>query len=179
MKLIVIESEGVIHHALPNGVLKVADWAPIDGSIEALAALSRAGFTLVVTSHQPHLASGKLSLDELEAIHTRLTERVENRGGNVAGIFYCPHAEDAGCQCRKPNTGLIDAIELEFETTTERILMVGHTEVDIDVAQSTGCTPILVGMPRMEEATHFDLSSVPRFHSLTLAADHILRHYPS
>lgn len=175
MKLIVIEAEGVIHHALPDGVLKVANWTPIDGSLDALAALSRAGFTLVVTSHQPQLASGRLSLDELEAIHTRLSERVENRGGNVAGIFYCPHAEDAGCQCRKPNTGLIDAIELEFETTTDRIIMIGNGSVDVAVAHATGCHPLLVGPPLAD--TECSGKAVPTFASLARCAEHILRHF--
>ena len=123
MPLIVLDRDGVINEDSDDYVRSVAQWQPVPGSIEAIAALSQAGFTVAIASNQSGLGRGLFGLDELEAIHATLCRQVEEQGGLIAGIFYCPHLPDAGCHCRKPATGLLDAMAAEAGT---RFLVVTH-----------------------------------------------------
>ena len=108
MKLIILDRDGVINQDSDAYVKSVDEWIPIAGSIDAIARLSRAGFTLVVATNQSGLARGLFDLDDLEAMHTKLNDLVIGAGGELSGIFYCPHGPDDGCHCRKPAAGLLD-----------------------------------------------------------------------
>ncbi len=172
MRLVVFNRDGLLNEPTDNGITQLSDWRPITGAIEALAKLSQAGFTLVVANNQPEIAEGKLELDTLEAIHTRLNELVENRGGTISAIFYCPHSEDSRCPCRKPNTGLIDAIELEFSVPATDMLLVTNTHDDIELAQKVGAQAFWIRTANIESD-----SAVETFPDVRQAVDHIICHY--
>nr|WP_010131084.1 D-glycero-beta-D-manno-heptose 1,7-bisphosphate 7-phosphatase [Microbulbifer agarilyticus] len=144
MSIIVLDRDGVINQ--PNGdhVTCAAEWTPIPGSIEAMARLSQAGYQLVIATNQSGLARGLFDLDDLEAIHAMLREQVEDAGGEVAGIFYCPHSDADNCRCRKPKTGLLDAIEAEFDVSLHDCFFVGDRTKDLYCAVAKGCKPVLV-----------------------------------
>ncbi len=185
MKLVILDRDGVINHQDGDKtVASVQDWQPIDGSLDAIADLSRNGFTVVIATNQAGLSEGLLDLDDLEAIHTCMTERVENRGGEIAAIFYCPHLPEENCHCRKPKTGLLDAIELEFDMPTSGVPFVGDRKSDLLAALTKGCDPILVKTGQGEN-TLLELKDEPLpnhheaevFNNLREAVNYILRHY--
>ena len=119
MKLVILDRDGVINLDRPDFVKSADECVPIAGSIEAIARLSQAGFTVVIATNQSGLARGKFDLDDLEAMHEKITQLVEDHGGEISAIFYCPHAPEDHCKCRKPKPGLIDAIEAEFTEVNE------------------------------------------------------------
>jgi len=142
--LVILDRDGVINQDSDQYIRRSADWQPIPGSIEAIAALSQAGYRVAVATNQSGLSRGYFSLDDLEAIHAKLCQQVESLGGEVAGIFYCPHLPEEGCSCRKPDTGLLSAIELELGEHASGAWFIGDSLKDLQAAQSFGCTPILV-----------------------------------
>lgn len=144
MSVIVLDRDGVINSEPAGGVTSADAWQPLPGSIEAIAALSRAGYQLVVATNQPGLARGLFDLDDLEAMHAKMRALVEDAGGEIAAIFYCPHGPDDGCRCRKPATGLLDAIEAEFDTSLHDHYFVGDRLRDLQAAVAKGCKPVLV-----------------------------------
>ncbi len=144
MPLIVLDRDGVINQQTSDHITSVEEWVPVPGSIEAMAALSRAGYQLAIATNQDGLALGLLDLDDLEAIHAKLRALVEDAGGEVAGIFYCPHSDEDHCRCRKPKTGLLDVIEAEFDTSLHGCYMVGDRLKDLQVALAKDCQPVLV-----------------------------------
>jgi D-glycero-D-manno-heptose 1,7-bisphosphate phosphatase len=172
MRLVVFNRDGLLNELPEHGITELSDWNPIAEAMEALAKLSQAGFTLVVANNQPEIAEGKLELDALEAIHTRLNELVENRGGTISAIFYCPHSEHDQCPCRKPNTGIIDAIELEFSIPATEMLLVTNTHDDVELATKVGANVFFVGQEQSPSDTELD-----SFANLRQAVDHIICHY--
>ena len=144
MPLIVLDRDGVINQDSAGYIRGLQDWVPIPGSIEAMAALSRAGYSLAIATNQSGLGRGYLGLDELEAIHTELRRQVEALGGQVAGIFYCPHLPDDNCDCRKPGTGLLQAIATELGMSPRGAWFIGDSLKDLQAAQAFGCRPLLV-----------------------------------
>ena len=144
MPLLILDRDGVINEDSEDYIRCLADWRPIPGSIEAIARASRAGYRVAIATNQSGLGRGYFGLDELEAIHQRLCARVEEQGGCIAGIFYCPHLPDAGCDCRKPRTGLLRAIEAELGENATDAWFIGDSLKDLQAARSFGCRPALV-----------------------------------
>lgn len=184
MKLVILERDGVINASDGEAICSPSDWQPIEGSLEAIAKLSRLGFTVVVATNQQGLASGELDLDDLEAIHFKLTDMVETRGGSIAAIFYCPHSPADNCSCHKPKTGLIDAIEVEFDICADNMPYVGDKLVDLETALAKQCHPILVtsgqGQKTLQQLVDNavdGLEQVPVFDNLAAAADYISDHF--
>ncbi len=144
MKLVILDRDGVINTDSDTFVKSADEWVPIEGSIDAIARLSKAGFTVVVATNQSGLGRNLFDLDDLEAMHKKMIELVEDADGELAGIFYCPHHPDDNCHCRKPKPGLIDAIENEFCTTARNAFFVGDSLRDLQAAVAKQCRPILV-----------------------------------
>ena len=144
MPLLILDRDGVINQDSDEYIRCIADWVPIPGSIEAIADLSRAGYQVVVATNQSGLSRGYFTLDDLEEIHALLCRQVENCGGTIAGIFYCPHLPDEGCSCRKPETGLLLAIEQELQLPARGAVFIGDSMKDLQAASAYGCKPMLV-----------------------------------
>lgn len=144
MKLVILDRDGVINHDSAEYIKSADEWVAIDGSIDAIARLYRAGFTVVVATNQAGLAKRKFDLDDLEAMHEKLTRLVEEQGAELGAIFYCPHHPDDKCKCRKPMPGMVDAIEAEFNISAEGFYFVGDSLRDLQAAITKGCKPILV-----------------------------------
>mgnify|MGYP001546816129 FL=1 len=144
MSLLILDRDGVINQDSDDYIRSLEDWVPVPGSIEAIAALSQAGYEVVVATNQSGLSRGYFTLDTLESIHDHLRGLVEAQGGSIAGIFYCPHLPDEGCECRKPGTGLLQAIEAELQQTVAGCYFVGDSLKDLQAARAMDCQPVLV-----------------------------------
>ena len=140
MALIILDRDGVINEDSDNYIRSLADWLPIPGSIEAIAQLSVAGHQVAVATNQSGLGRGYFDLDDLEAIHSQLCDRVEEHGGVLAGIFYCPHRPEDNCNCRKPRTGLLDAIAAELQLPVSNAFFVGDSMKDLQAAVTAGAS---------------------------------------
>lgn len=142
--LVILDRDGVINEDSDAFIKSLDEWHPIPGSIDAIARLSRHGFSVVVATNQSGLGRGLFTLDDLEAMHQRLCEMVETAGGHVAGIFYCPHTPEDNCDCRKPKAGLIDAIERELNVSARGAWSIGDSLRDLEAAYTKHCAPVLV-----------------------------------
>ncbi|BFM18968.1 D-glycero-beta-D-manno-heptose 1,7-bisphosphate 7-phosphatase [Gilvimarinus japonicus] len=144
MKLVILDRDGVINQDTGDYVRSAEQWQPLPGSIEAIARLYKAGFTVVVATNQSGLARGYFDLDDLEAMHAKLTQLVEAQEAELGAIFYCPHGPDDSCKCRKPLPGLVDAIEAVFNTSAEGCTFVGDSLRDLQTGLAKGCRLMLV-----------------------------------
>ncbi|GJM11985.1 MAG: D-glycero-beta-D-manno-heptose-1,7-bisphosphate 7-phosphatase [Pseudohongiella sp.] len=144
MKIIVLDRDGVINHDSDDYIKSADEFIPIPGSIEAIATLCAAGFRVVIASNQSGVARNFFDEEQLSEIHHYLCSMVEEAGGIIDGIFYCPHHPDDGCSCRKPNTGLLEQIEKEFDCELLDSFFVGDSLKDIEAAKAFACSPILV-----------------------------------
>lgn len=157
-KLIILDRDGVINEDSDNYVKSLAEWIPIPGSIEAIANLSKAGYIIAVATNQSGIGRGLFDLDELELMHDKLCALVEEKGGEIAGIFYCPHTPEENCECRKPKSGLIDSIERELGFPIKGAYIVGDTQRDLEAGYSRGCIPVLVKTGKGKKS----LASLPK-----------------
>lgn len=143
-KLIILDRDGVINQDSDDYVKSLEEWIPIEGSCEAIADLCKAGYTIAVATNQSGLARGFFSVDDLEAMHGRMNALVEEAGGTIATIKYCPHAPDDACDCRKPLPGLVDQIEAELNISADGAWFIGDSLRDLQAGLPKGCKPALV-----------------------------------
>lgn len=142
--LLVLDRDGVINRDSPDFVKSPREWLPLPGSIDAVARLSRAGYTVTVASNQSGLARGLFDRSALRAMHRKLRKLVEAEGGRVDRIVVCPHGPDDGCNCRKPLPGLLNRLAHHYATSLGGVPVVGDSLRDLRAAMSAGAKPVLV-----------------------------------
>lgn len=143
-RLVILDRDGVINEDSDHYIRSAEQWQPIPGSIEAIARLSRAGFTVVVATNQSGLSRGYFSQEQLDAMHDKLISLVVGQGGRIDGIYVCPHGPDDHCQCRKPATGLIRQILRDYPAEPARTWLVGDSLRDLQAGIGSGCKAVLV-----------------------------------
>ena len=144
MKLIILDRDGVINHDSDAFIKNPDEWQPIDGSIEAIARLGKAGYQIVVATNQSGLARGLFDPGMLGEIHTKMHRVVREAGGRIDAVFFCPHGPDDHCRCRKPLPGMFEEILARYDLPAENILAVGDRLRDLQAADRAGCRPVLV-----------------------------------
>lgn len=144
--IIILDRDGVINQDSDAYVKAVDEWIPLPGSIKAVAALSKAGFKIFVATNQSGIGRGYYDEATLAAMHEKMLNLIHAEGGSVEGIQYCPHRPDDQCHCRKPKSGMIEAIEerLGMDFTQQPAIMVGDSLRDLQAGRARGCAPVLV-----------------------------------
>lgn len=144
IKLLVLDRDGVINRDSADFVKSPDEWIPLPGSIEAIASLSRAGYTVTVASNQSGIARGLFDRKALYAMHRKLRRLVGGSGGRVDRIVVCPHGPDSGCSCRKPRPGLLRRLARHYGVDMKGVPVIGDSLRDLEAARAVGARPILV-----------------------------------
>jgi D-glycero-D-manno-heptose 1,7-bisphosphate phosphatase len=144
MKLVVLDRDGVINVDSDQYIKSPEEWKPIPGSLEAIASLTQAGFRVVVATNQSGLGRGLFDMATLNAMHNKMHKAVNQLGGRIDAVFFCPHAQDAGCACRKPQPGMLLEIAARFSLALAGVPVIGDSLRDLQAASAAGARPILV-----------------------------------
>ena len=177
-KLVILDRDGVINHDSSAFVKSPQEWRPIDGSIDAIARLSAAGFAVAISSNQSGIARGLFAYSDLEAMHGKLQDLVSAAGGQIAAIFICPHGPDDQCPCRKPQPGMLRKLGRYLGTDIVDVPVIGDSLRDLEAAAAVSARPVLVrtGNGRKTEGLlGSGLSGTPVFDDLAAAATALIR----
>lgn len=177
MKLIILDRDGVINQDSDAYIKSVDEWQPVPGSMQAMGKLCQAGYTLVVATNQSGIARGYFDLSTLHAMHVKMGKLLEQYGGQVDAVFFCPHGPDDKCNCRKPKDGLLRDIASRYQHNLAGVPVIGDSLRDIQSARSVGARPILVRTGKGERTLQkhaAELTDVPVYKDLAEAAAAIL-----
>ena len=176
MKLIILDRDGVINQDSDDYIKLVDEFIPLPGSLEAIAQLNQAGYTVAVATNQSGIARGFYDVDTLVAMHNKLAGLLTPLGGHIDYIAYCPHGPDDNCDCRKPKPGMYHQIAKHFDTSLEQVPIIGDSLRDLQAAQQVNASPILVrtgkGDRTMSKGT--GLEGIPIYDNLAAAVDDLL-----
>jgi D-glycero-D-manno-heptose 1,7-bisphosphate phosphatase len=177
MKLVILDRDGVINVDSEQFIKRPEEWKPIPGSLEAIARLNHAGFRVVVASNQSGVGRGLFDMGALNAINDKMYRALAQVGGRIDALFYCPHAAEANCECRKPRPGLFLDIAQRFNVDLEGVPAVGDSPRDLQAAVTVGAQPILVltGKGRKTQAAGGLPEDTLVFPDLAEAVRHIAR----
>lgn len=176
MKLIILDRDGVINEDSDEYIKSPEEWLPVPGSLEAVTRLYQAGYRVVVATNQSGVGRGLFDIETLHRIHAKMHRRLAQLGGMIEAVFFCPHAPEDGCGCRKPRTGLFDQIAKRLGVELAGVPCVGDTLRDVQACRAAGAAPILVrtGKGARTVAAGEGLAGVPVFDDLAAVADHVL-----
>jgi D-glycero-D-manno-heptose 1,7-bisphosphate phosphatase len=144
MKLVILDRDGVINVDSAQFIKSPDEWKPIPGSLEAIARLTQGGFRVVIATNQSGIGRGLFDMAALNAIHDKMHRAVGIAGGRIDAVFYCPHAADSTCACRKPKPGMLEEIARRFNVSLEGVPTVGDSLRDLQAAAAVGAAPVLV-----------------------------------
>ena len=156
-KLIVLDRDGVINYDSEHFIKSPDEWRPIPGSLEAIARLNHAGFRVVVATNQSGLGRGLFDMARMISIHEKMYKALAQVGGRIDAVFYCPHAADSDCQCRKPKPGMLAEIGQRFGVDMTGVPCIGDSLRDLQAAEAIGAQPILLLSGKGEKTLHRDL----------------------
>jgi len=172
---VLLDRDGVINEDSDDFIKSPEEWLPIPGSLEAIARLHRHGLQVAVMTNQSGIARGLLDLETLDKIHAKMHRMVEERGGKIAKVYYCPHGPKDNCDCRKPKSGLLKQFAENNKIKLNGIPFVGDSFRDVQAGLAVGALPLLVktGKGSQTLASHPEIN-VPVFNNLYEATQYIL-----
>lgn len=145
MKLVILERDGTIN-ALGDSefIASPAEWVALPGAMAAIARLNHAGWHVVVASNQPGLGRGLFDMAMMNAIHAGMHKELAAVGGRIDAVFYCPHAPDDACTCRKPAPGLMEQICDRYGIEPRDVQVVGNRIEHLQAGAALGAAVHLV-----------------------------------
>jgi len=144
MKLVILDRDGTLCVEREGYLQSPDDWEPLPGALDAIARINQAGYHVVIAANLPGLGRGLFDMAALNAIQARMHRQLAAVGGRVDAMFFCPHAPDEGCACRKPLPGLFQQIGERYRVDLRQVHAVGDSERDVQAAHAAGCVPHLV-----------------------------------
>ncbi len=150
--LVILDRDGVINEDSPDYIKGPDEWIPLPGSIDAIARLHRAGYTIAIATNQSGLARGLFTAGTLARMHDKMLGLIHEAGGEIAGIFICPHGPDEACDCRKPKPGLYRQVAAALSCDLAGVPIIGDSLRDLEAAVAVGARPILVLTGKGESA---------------------------
>ncbi len=144
MKLIVLDRDGVINQDSDAFIKSPQEWVPVPGSLEAIARLNRAGWTVAVATNQSGIARGYYDHATLSAMHQKMQALLASVGGRVDWISTSPYLDHHNSPARKPGVGMLRAIAARYGCDLAGVPFVGDSWSDVQAAQAVGMQPMLV-----------------------------------
>ena len=178
-RLVILDRDGVINKDSDDFIKSPEEFVPLPGSLEAIARLNAEGYRVAVATNQSGVARGLFDLDLLKAMHQKLDDLLAGVGGHIDALVYCPHAPDAGCDCRKPKPGLLQQISHKLNVELIGVPVIGDSIRDLESAQAVGAVPILVRTGKGERslqqiANESGFKNVPVYKDLAAVVDDLL-----
>lgn len=157
-RAIFLDRDGTIN-IFKGFITSAAEIELLDGVAEAIKLINESKYLAVVISNQPVIARGEATFEQVEETFCKIETLLGNEGAYLDGIFYCPHHPRGGyegevaelkiqCECRKPNTGLIDSAAIRFNLDISKCFFVGDSNVDVLTARNAGipCVKLSCGV---------------------------------
>jgi D-glycero-D-manno-heptose 1,7-bisphosphate phosphatase len=182
VKLVILGRDGILNAFRDDHVKEPDEWHPLPGALEAVARLNHNGWHTVVATNQSGIGRGMIDMASVNAVHARMNQRLQAVGGRLDAVFFCPHAPEDQCECRKPLPGMMLDIGRRYGIDLAQVPMVADTLRDLLAAQAAGCQPHLVRSGRAAVLDEAQLAAIvqqvpgTQVHSdLTAFVDHLLQ----
>jgi D-glycero-D-manno-heptose 1,7-bisphosphate phosphatase len=180
-EMIILDRDGVINQDSDDYIKSPEEWMPIAGSLEAISQLKKAGYLVTIATNQSGIARGLFSEQTLQNIHAKMTKLLAMRGASIDGIYYCPHAPQANCICRKPKPGLLIKIAEDFDIDLKQTSFVGDNISDIKAAEMAQAKPILLRTGKGDRViqNYSEAANVPVYDDLAHFVRDTLKNRPN
>lgn len=142
---IFLDRDGVINERIAGGFVTVWDeFRFVAGIPQALAGVSRLRLPMIVVSNQAGVSERRIRPSALQDLTGRFVGALARAGARIDAVYYCPHAPDDGCRCRKPQPGLLLEAARDWRLDLGRSVLIGDSARDLEAARAAGCRSVLL-----------------------------------
>jgi len=167
MKLLILDRDGTLNRSRDDYVASPEEWEALPDALEAVARLNQGGWRVVLATNQSGIGRGMFDMASLNAIHAKMHRQLAAAGARVEAVFFCPHAPEDACNCRKPAPGLFEQIGERFGLPLSAMPAAGNALRHVQAAAAAGCPThlLLTGKSehlrgRVGQAADADLASL-------------------
>lgn len=139
-----MDRDGVINKDHPNYVKSWSEFEFLPGSLDALKLLTLNGYRIILITNQSVINRRMVTEAGLKEIHNKMTAAVVDHGGSIEAVYYCPHLPEDGCNCRKPEPGLIYSARADYGLDLSKTCMIGDSLKDLRCARQAGCGRVIL-----------------------------------
>jgi D-glycero-D-manno-heptose 1,7-bisphosphate phosphatase len=174
---LIVDRDGVLNREDTDGgwVCSAEEWRWESGALAGLQLFTEAGVRISVVTNQSCIGRGLASPEVVATVHDHMRREAEACGARIEAVFVCPHAPEDGCDCRKPQPGLVrQAVESSGLSRTQTVL-VGDARRDLEAGLRCGVKVVLVRTGKgtaTEESLHDE--RIPVYDDLRSAAIDLL-----
>ncbi len=143
-RAIFLDRDGVINRNRPDHVKSWDEFVFLPRALDAFRRLAATDFVTIVVTNQAAINRRLVRDDVVREIHSRMAALIQNAGGRIDGVYYCPHTPEEGCDCRKPMPGMYLRAARENGIELARSYVIGDASVDLDAARAIGARAVLV-----------------------------------
>jgi D-glycero-D-manno-heptose 1,7-bisphosphate phosphatase len=176
IKLIILDRDGVINEDSDAFIKSPDEWLPLAGSLDAIARLNQGGYRVVVATNQSGVGRGLFDLECLNRIHRKMYKMVQEAGGTIEAVFFCPDVDETH-PYRKPNPGMLVEIGKRLKCDLQGVPVVGDSVRDIRAARAANAWPLLVRTGKGSKTLTRErevCANVPVFDDLSAVADFLI-----
>jgi len=141
-KAVFLDRDGVINRKASTEDDYVTHWEKmtiLPGVTQAIAHLNYAGFKVIVVTNQRCVSKGMITTAELDRIHQQMCDYLAGAGAKIDAVYYCPHALEPPCACRKPEPGMLLEAARAHDIDLSASWMIGDSDKDVEAGKRVGC----------------------------------------
>ncbi|MFI3263083.1 MAG: D-glycero-beta-D-manno-heptose 1,7-bisphosphate 7-phosphatase [Rikenellaceae bacterium] len=143
VKAVFLDRDGTINYD-EGYTYKVEDLRFIEGVVEALTLMQKAGYKLIIVTNQSGIGRGYFSIEDCQNFNDAMVESLAQKGIVIDDILMCPHAPDEDCVCRKPLPYLVNEASERYNIDKTQSFMLGDKKSDIECGERAGLQSCLV-----------------------------------
>ncbi len=139
-KAVFLDRDGTLIEEV-NFLNKVEDLCFFTYTNEAVKLLKTNGFLVIVLTNQSGIGRGIFAESAVHNIHNAIQNHLTEK---IDSFYFCPHLPNEGCNCRKPNLGMIELACKDFEIDLENSWMIGDKILDVELGFNANIKTALV-----------------------------------
>lgn len=141
MKAVFIDRDGTITHDI-GYVHKIEDFKLLPNAIKGLKLLKK--YRLFIVTNQSGIGKGFFTLKDFFNYNKRVLAELKKHNIKIEKTYYCPHAPEDRCSCRKPKTKFLKGAEKKFSIDLKKSFVIGDKKADVELGRNAGCKSVLV-----------------------------------
>jgi D-glycero-D-manno-heptose 1,7-bisphosphate phosphatase len=142
-RAVLLDRDGTI--IIDHGFLGDPDRVELlPGAAAGLRRLHQRGHLLVIVSNQSGIGRGRISVSQVAQVNAKLAAVLHAAGAPADGSYYCPHAPEDRCSCRKPGIALVTQAARELGFDPANAVVIGDKSSDVELGQRLGAVTMLV-----------------------------------
>ena len=138
-----LDRDGVLNEEV-NYLHDPRDLVLIEGVGRVIADFNRLRIPVVVVTNQAGIGRGYYDVAAYESVNRAMSEGLRTDQAAIDAWYFCPHAPDSGCLCRKPQPGMILQAIADLGLDASKSILVGDKISDLEAATAAHVNGVLV-----------------------------------